>query len=94
MTSAASKRFLRPCTWVYAALIALTCVTWLIGRLQLSGLSTALLVLALALLKGHLIGDWFMGLRAVRGLWRWAIVIWLIVPGALITLAFVLSYGN
>ena len=69
-------------------------VTWAIGRSGLSGLWLALLVLIFALIKGQLVGDWFMGLRGLRGIWRWVVVIWLLIPGALITSAFVLSYGS
>lgn len=87
-------RLVRPCTLVYALLILLTLVTWGIGRAGLGGLGLSLLVLAFALIKGQLIGDWFMGLRGLRGLWRWVVVIWLVIPAALITTAFVLSYGS
>lgn len=94
LTPQPTRRLIRPCTLVYAGLLLLTCVTWAVGRVGLEGLGVALLVLAFALLKGQLIGDWFMGLRDVRGLWRWVVVIWLVIPGGLITLAFVLSYGG
>ena len=80
---------IRPCTLVYVVLIALTVTTWLIGKTGYSGLGIALLVLAFALLKGLLIGDYYMGLKGVHGWWRWAIIIWLVVPGSLITWAFV-----
>jgi cytochrome c oxidase subunit 4 len=80
---------IRPCTLVYVVLMALTVTTWLIGKDGYSGLGVALLVLAFALIKGLLIGDYYMGLKGVRGLWRWAIIIWLIVPGGLITWAFI-----
>ena len=85
-------QLIRPCTLVYLSLVGLTVLTWAIGRSELGGLGLALMVLALALFKGHLVGDWFMGLRDVRGIWRWVVVIWLLLPGGLITTAFVLSY--
>lgn len=87
-----TRQLIRPCSMVYGVLVLLTLVTWGIGRAGLGGLSLSLLVLGFALLKGHLIGDWFMGLRGVQGIWRWVVVIWLLIPGALITVAFVLSY--
>ena len=90
--SEAGRQLVRPCTLVYLGLVLLTGVTWAIGRFELGGLPVSMLVLAIALLKGHLIGDWFMGLRSVRGLWRWVVVIWLLIPGGLITFAFVLTY--
>jgi caa(3)-type oxidase subunit IV len=82
---------IRPCTRVYLALMTLTFITFAVGQLGLEGLSVSLLVLGLALLKGQLVGDFFMGLRGIRGLWRWVILIWLILPGGLITLAFSLT---
>ncbi|MGE5153949.1 MAG: cytochrome C oxidase subunit IV family protein [Bdellovibrio bacteriovorus] len=82
---------IRPCTRVYLVLMALTFGTFAVGQLGLGGLYVSLLVLGFALLKGHLVGDFFMGLRGIRGLWRWVILVWLILPGGLITLAFVLS---
>ena len=87
-----TRQLIRPCTLVYVILVTLTAVTWGIGRAGLEGLGLALSVLGLALLKGHLVADWFMGLRGVSGIWRWVIVIWLLIPGGLITLAFVWSY--
>lgn len=86
-----TRRAIRPCTLVYAILVTLTLLTWGIGQSGLGGLWLALLVLAFALLKGHLVGDWFMGLHRLHGVWRWVVVIWLLIPGALITIAFVLS---
>mgnify|MGYP006311488327 CR=1 FL=1 len=85
---------MRPCTAVYAILILLTVVTWAIGRSGFGGLWVSLLVLGFALLKGQLVGDWFMGLRGLRGIWRWVVLLWLTIPGGLITTAFVLSNGE
>ena len=80
--------FPRPCTWVYVILIALTFTTYAVGELGLGGLSFALLVLGIALVKGHLVGDFFMGLHGLSGPWRWVILIWLTLIGGLIGLAF------
>lgn len=93
-TTEPTRQLIRPCTLVYAVLMLLTLVTWGIGRAGLSGLGVSLTVLAFAMLKGQLIGDWFMGLRGVRGIWRWVVVIWLLIPGGLISLAFFLSYRS
>ena len=83
-----TSAFLRPCTWVYLVLIALTFTTYAVGELGLGGLSFALLVLGIALVKGYLVGDFFMGLHGLSGPWRWVILIWLTLIGGLITLAF------
>jgi hypothetical protein len=87
------KRFLglRPCTRVYLLLLLLSLVTFLIGQIGFSGLEVALVVLLLALLKGQLVGSYFMGLGWVRGWWRWAVSVWLFIPGLLIGAAFILA---
>lgn len=82
---------IRPCTLVYVSLLALTVSTWAIGHVGLSGIGISLLVLAFALIKGHLIGDYFMGLKGIRGFWRWIIFLWLFIPGGLIATAFWIS---
>ena len=79
---------LRPCTWVYLFLMS---ITFRIGQLGLSGLDVALGVLLLALIKGQLVGAYFMGLGSLRGFWRWPVFIWLFVPGILIGTAFYLA---
>ncbi|HSH29176.1 MAG TPA: cytochrome C oxidase subunit IV family protein [Thiohalobacter sp.] len=78
-------------TLVWLLLVALTLLTWAIGQTGVSGTAVSLGLLAVALIKGHLVGDFFMGLRRVRGLWRWVIALWLLLPGGLIALAFVLA---
>jgi hypothetical protein len=88
------RHSIRPCTLAYGVLIFLTLFTWAVGRAGMDGLGVALLVLALALFKGHLVGDWFMGLQALRGIWRWVVAIWLLIPGGLIALAFTLAYRS
>ncbi|MEW8340012.1 MAG: cytochrome C oxidase subunit IV family protein [Candidatus Thiodiazotropha taylori] len=83
---------IRPCTLIYLLLIVLSLTAFLIGRLGFSGLGMSLLVLLLALIKGQLVGSYFMGLGRVRGVWRWPVFIWLFIPGILIGMAFTLSY--
>jgi len=82
---------IRACTWVYIFLMGFTLVTYGVRRMGLSGLDVSLGVLSLALVKGQLIGAYFMGLGRVRGLWRWPVFAWLFIPGTLISIAFYLS---
>jgi cytochrome c oxidase subunit IV len=86
---------MRPCTRVYLLLVVLTVLTFAVGYFDLlSGnraLFLSLLVLGFALFKGQLIGDFFMGLKGVRGPWRFVIFLWLLIPGTLITIAFTLA---
>jgi len=82
---------IRPCTIVYLVMMALTVTTFLIGQFRIGGLATSLLVLGFALFKGQLIGDYFMGLKGIHGIWRWVVLIWLFLPGGLIATAFYVS---
>ena len=82
---------IRRCTWVYLILMFFTFITYFVGKLELGGLGISLLVLLLALIKGQLVGAYFMGLGRLRGLWRWPVFIWLFIPGTLISIAFYLS---
>ncbi len=90
-TMTENKYLVRPCTWIFLLLMGLTLVTWFIGLKQFSGLQVSLMVLGIALLKGQLIGDYFMDLRRVSGFWRWAVAIWLLLAGSLISYAFYIS---
>jgi cytochrome c oxidase subunit 4 len=83
---------LRACTWVWLFMLLLTGITYGIGQQGLSGLGISLMVLFFALLKGHLVGAYFMGLSRVRGFWRWPVTLWLLIPGGLISIAFILAY--
>ena len=75
-------------TVVFVLLIALTLVTYQAGRMGLSSVEISLGVFAIALFKGALISEHFMQLKYCSGLWRWMILIWLILLGIIIYLAF------
>jgi cytochrome c oxidase subunit IV len=75
-------------TTVFLLLIALTLVTYQVGKMGLSGVNISLGVFAIALFKGALISEHFMQLKHASGLWRWMILIWLILLGIVIYLAF------
>ncbi|MES9816560.1 MAG: cytochrome C oxidase subunit IV family protein [Candidatus Thiodiazotropha sp.] len=81
---------IRACTWVWLIMMGLTLTTYLIGQFNLGGLGVSLTVLAFALIKGQMVGDYFMGLKRVRGFWRWPVSLWLFLPGGLIGVAFTL----
>jgi hypothetical protein len=87
----ASRYPIRPCTFIYILLMVLTVITWAISKAGLEGLDISLIVLGFALIKGWLIGDYYMGLRGIHSIWRWVIIIWLLIPGGLITWAFILA---
>jgi len=81
----------RNATIVYGVLIFFTFITFFIGESDASSLSISLFVLALALIKGELVGSYFMGLAGIRSLWRLPVTLWLLIPGSLISIAFYLS---
>ena len=87
-------RYIRNCTLTYLIMVILTVATWAIGSIAEAGLELSLLVLLFAMVKGQMVGDFFMGLRVVKGFWRWVIFIWLFIPGDLITIAFVTASGG
>ena len=84
---------LRPCTLIWLLLLALTIATYLLAQLGLEGRSLILSVLAFALIKGNLIADWYMGLRNVSGFWRPIFVLYLVMIGLFISVAFLLPYN-
>ncbi len=88
MNETRARHLFRPCTWVYVVLLSLTFITWLVGVNHFSGRFFAFLVFGFALLKGQLIGDYFMGLKQVAGPWRWVVFTWLLLVGILISSAF------
>lgn len=81
---------LRPCTAIWLVMVVLTFVTWAVGRFGLSGNSLMLGVLVIAILKGQLLADHFMGLRRVRGFWRPLLSGYLLLLGAALAAAFFL----
>jgi hypothetical protein len=73
---------------VILGMVILAAVAVKAGR---GGYSAVDHVLGFALIKGQMVGDYFMGLKGIKGPWRWVIALWLVLPGALITTAFILA---
>lgn len=86
-------RGLRPCTLVWLLLLTLTVATYAAAQLGLQGKGLILGVLALAIIKGQLVVDHFMGLRRVGSFWRPLLGSYLFVVGTLIATAFLLPQG-
>lgn len=77
----------RPCTWVWLALAALTLAMLVVGEMGLSGGSVVTLLLIATLFKTQLVADRFMGLRQSRLLWRMIVTVYLVGVIGLIGLA-------
>ncbi len=73
---------------VFAILIVLTLVTYQIGESGVSSLSISLFVFAIAIFKGVMISEYFMQLKWVKGIWRWPVLVWLILISIVIYSAF------
>lgn len=84
---------LRPCTLIWLLLLVLTFATYASAQLGLQGKGLILGVLTLAIIKGHLVTDHFMGLRQVSGFWRPLLATYFLIVGGLIAAAFLLPQG-
>ncbi len=80
----------RPCTTAWVALLILTLASFRLGASS-PGPALTTAVLALTLIKGHLVVNYFMGLRRVRSLWRIVMAAYLIAVVALIAAAYLIA---
>ena len=84
---------LRPCTVIWLLLLTLTVVTYVAAEWGLQGEGLVAGVLLIALFKGQLVADWFMGLRRVGSFWRPVLSGYLLIVGSFIAAAFLLPQG-
>ena len=78
---------LRPCTASWVVLLGLTTITFELGS-RPSGQALMVVVLALTLVKGQLVVNYFMGLRRMRPMWRLVMAAYLAAVGGVIALAY------
>jgi len=83
-----SNNYFSTCIWL--ALVALTIVTYFIGEEVAAGKAIMLSVLVIALIKGQLIANYFMGLRQVGWLWRGIILGYFVVVGVMVAIAYLM----
>jgi len=81
---------LRPCTRLWLLLLALTFATYAAGQTGLHGNGLILAVLLIALIKGNIITERFMGLHRVSSFWRPLLWVYLVLIGSCISAAFLL----
>ncbi len=82
---------LRPCTWVWFILMALTLAVLAVGQAGLGGRTVVFLLIISTLIKTQIVADYFMGLKRVRLRWRLIVSIYLLVVMSMIGLAYQLS---
>jgi len=75
-------------TIVWLALVALTLATFAIGEAGLGGKQVMLGLLLIALIKGQMVSNYFMGLKQADFLWRAIMLIYYLLVGGLIAAAY------
>lgn len=85
------SQFIRPCTLVWLGLLALTSITYSIGKMELGGTHIVMLVLVITFIKSEMVAGFFMGLRKTSLLWRAIMAGWLIIVGGGITIAYLIG---
>ncbi|ADN08468.1 cytochrome C oxidase subunit IV family protein [Sulfurimonas autotrophica] len=80
----------RTLEYVWIILVALTIFAYLLGYLKLISTSLVAVLLLTTFIKGMLVSDYFMGLRAVEMKYRLIPIIWLGVIILLIGVAYYL----
>ena len=78
-------------TQVWLWLCALTIATYAIGEAGLTGRGVMLGLLSIALVKGQMVANYFMGLRHVRLWWRALIFGYFLIVGGLIAIAYLIA---
>jgi caa(3)-type oxidase subunit IV len=85
------SQLIRPCTRVWLGLLALTSVTYGIGRMELGGTQIVMLVLIITFIKSEMVAGFFMGLRKTSLLWRAIMASWLVIVGGGIAIAYLVG---
>lgn len=88
MDSPHKPHFIRPCTYIWLALMLLTVTTYTIGEAGVGGVAVMFAVLGTAAFKVQMVANYFMGLRRTRWLWRGIVLGWLVLVTGLITIAY------
>ena len=60
--------------YVWLILILLTFFAFVVGKLELGGITVIATILLSTLIKGQMVADYFMGLHRVR--WKWKIIMY------------------
>lgn len=78
-------------TLVWLALVVLTLTTYAMGESGMAGNGAMLALLLIALVKGQMVANYFMGLRHAALGWRAVILAYFLIVGGLIALAYSLA---
>lgn len=78
-------------TCIFVLLVALTFATFSIGEAGMAGKSTMLILLAIAMIKSQMVAHYFMSLDQTRPLWRLIMLIYFVIVGGLIAVAYLIG---
>lgn len=76
---------------IWLLLVGLTLATLGIGEAGLAGKGVMLALLAIALIKGQMVANYFMGLRYAGWLWRGIILAYFLLVGGMIAIAYLVG---
>jgi hypothetical protein len=78
-------------TIIWLTLVGLTITTWRIGETGLAGKGAMLALLVIALVKGQMVANYFMGLRHAHWGWRALVLVYFVLVGGLIAAAYLMG---
>lgn len=78
-------------TAIWTALVALTVATYSIGETGFAGKSAMLALLLIALVKGQMVANYFMGLRQAHVWWRALVFFYFVLVGGMIAMAYLMG---
>lgn len=78
-------------TFVWIVLLLLTLVTYYLGEINQTASSFVYVLLVITMIKSQLVANYFMGLRHVALKWRIIMLVYFLIVGGLIALAYSLE---
>ncbi|MCX7185783.1 MAG: cytochrome C oxidase subunit IV family protein [Methylophilales bacterium] len=80
-------------TVIWVLLVALTIATFSIGEAGMAGKNIMLILLSIAMIKSQMVANYFMALRQTKLIWRLVMLLYFVIVGGLIALAYLIGIG-
>ncbi|MEI8118462.1 MAG: cytochrome C oxidase subunit IV family protein [Methylophilaceae bacterium] len=80
-------------TVIWLLLVALTIATFSIGEAGMAGKNIMLILLSIAMIKSQMVANYFMALRQAKLIWRLVMLLYFVIVGGLIALAYLIGIG-
>ena len=78
-------------TVIWLLLVALTVATFSIGEAGMAGKNIMLILLSIAMIKSQMVANYFMALRQTKLIWRLVMLLYFVIVGSLIALAYLIG---